>query len=153
MPLGDPKLNPDPYSGAGFLSHHRAHLSLYCLFSTIQQSFWQWWKCSVFSLSNTVVTSHTWLLRAYNLASAKEELKFQFLSFFFKSNSYTCLVATIMGSAVRNTHFVLPYSCTCFIPFRDAWETLYPCKRVDASAPGSDLDDEVLVFDYELDAK
>ena len=108
-----------------------------------------------------VVTIHMWLFSAYNLAIAMEELKFQFLSFFFNlnlkvgtcRNSYMCLVATIMGSAVLNTHLVLPNSCTCFILFRDAWETLYPCKRVDSSAPGSDLDDEALVFDYELDAK
>ena len=57
-----------------------------------------------------------------------------------------------MGSAVLNTHLVLPNSCTCFTPFGGAREIPYPCNRVASSTPGSDLDDEVLGFDYEPDA-
>lgn len=42
----------------------------------VQENFPWWWKHSLSALSNTVATSHTWLLSAQNVATVTEALKF-----------------------------------------------------------------------------
>ena len=50
----------------------------YSCTSAVQWNFLRWWKCSVSVLSNTITTTHMWLLSTWNVASVAKELKLKF---------------------------------------------------------------------------